>query len=293
MTRVDHLDMLGSDHCPILLDTDATPVQTKRRNRPIRFEALWLRSEQCEEIVRRSWPQYDADEVLCIPLGRGDHEDTLIWHFNASCKFSVRSAHHLALDLYRRNLASSSMTKSYDDWKFLWNRRTPSKVKVFGWRLCTNALPTMQNLMKRNPGVDNVCPVCRTEDEDSKHILLQCPVVRQVWALSDLPWRVIPNWCDDAADWLRHVSSTLEANDPDRALLICWLLWQNRNQCLWGMTGSTAEDIAANSMRILWEYGEYIQSLQQANRTDSSYSFWKAPPEGVIKVNFDGATFAE
>ncbi|KAK4438730.1 hypothetical protein Salat_0207600 [Sesamum alatum] len=59
------------------------------------------------------------------------------------------------------------------------------------------------------------------------------------------------------------------------------------------MTGSTAEDIVANSRHILWEFGEFSQSLQQLNMTASGCSYWKAPIEGVIKVNFDGATFAE
>ncbi|KAK4438731.1 putative mitochondrial protein [Sesamum alatum] len=171
-----------------------------------------------ESNVRATFHPSDADEILCIPLGNGDHEDTLIWHFNTNGKFTVRSAHHLALELHRRNLASNSMMKTQGDWKFLWNRRALPKVKVFGWKLCTNALPTMHNLTKRNPGVDNVCSVCRAKDEDSKHILLHCPVARQVWALSDIPWRVVSDWSDDAEEWLRHVSTKLEANDTDRAL---------------------------------------------------------------------------
>ncbi|KAK4422914.1 hypothetical protein Salat_1874000 [Sesamum alatum] len=53
--RVKHLDMIGSDHCPILLDTEAELPRQRQRHKPIRFEALWLRSDQCEKMVKRAW----------------------------------------------------------------------------------------------------------------------------------------------------------------------------------------------------------------------------------------------
>ncbi|XP_050211620.1 uncharacterized protein LOC126661796 [Mercurialis annua] len=54
-----------SDHAPILLDTDAVPNIQKRRNlRVKRFEAMWVRRDDCEEIVRSAWSQNNDSEGM-------------------------------------------------------------------------------------------------------------------------------------------------------------------------------------------------------------------------------------
>lgn len=48
-----------SDHCPILLDTD---IESKIMSRRVfRFEAWWVKEENCVDEIRRLWQ-----------LGRGD-----------------------------------------------------------------------------------------------------------------------------------------------------------------------------------------------------------------------------
>ncbi|KAL0415785.1 UNVERIFIED_CONTAM: hypothetical protein Slati_3410400, partial [Sesamum latifolium] len=53
-TRVRHIPSLQSDHSAILVETvhDQQLVQKKKR---FRFEAMWLRSPDCEEVVRKHW----------------------------------------------------------------------------------------------------------------------------------------------------------------------------------------------------------------------------------------------
>lgn len=53
---VTHLEVSGSDHLPILLKLER-PVQfgSGRRSRPFRFEAIWVRKKECEDIVRHVW----------------------------------------------------------------------------------------------------------------------------------------------------------------------------------------------------------------------------------------------
>ncbi|XP_012847426.1 PREDICTED: uncharacterized protein LOC105967373 [Erythranthe guttata] len=54
--RVRHLDALYSDHIPLLIEwRSAIIAQQGGRNRGFKFEAMWLKSEECEQIIRENW----------------------------------------------------------------------------------------------------------------------------------------------------------------------------------------------------------------------------------------------
>ena len=54
-SRIHHLDAFHMDHKPILLCLDPEINHFYRKGRPFRFEAIWLKDESCEEVVRKSW----------------------------------------------------------------------------------------------------------------------------------------------------------------------------------------------------------------------------------------------
>ncbi|KAK4428783.1 hypothetical protein Salat_1178200 [Sesamum alatum] len=45
--------------------------------------------------------------------------------------------------------------------------------------------------------------------------------------------------------------------------------------------------------RTLTDFMEYNLSLQSTNSRKMDICSWQPPPEGMVKINFDGATFAE
>ena len=51
------------------------------------------------------------------------------------------------------------------------------------WRASSNILPTQANLARRRVPIDPKCTVCGSSDETVLHILWQCPLARNVWAL--------------------------------------------------------------------------------------------------------------
>ncbi|XP_028075737.1 uncharacterized protein LOC114277953 [Camellia sinensis] len=60
MARVYHLGGTSSDHLPILLDLEGVKAQMAHRpkyRKLYRFEAMWLREEDCEGIITREWHQ--------------------------------------------------------------------------------------------------------------------------------------------------------------------------------------------------------------------------------------------
>ncbi|GMY09617.1 hypothetical protein FCV25MIE_04856 [Fagus crenata] len=51
---VTHLPRLSSDHCPLLLDIPPTSAVTKRK-KVYRFEALWVKDDQCKGVIEQAW----------------------------------------------------------------------------------------------------------------------------------------------------------------------------------------------------------------------------------------------
>ena len=60
------------------------------------------------------------------------------------------------------NASSSNPNPHKQFWRGLWKLQVPNKVKVFAWRACNRALPTMDNLTRRHIVDVNLCPVCKT-----------------------------------------------------------------------------------------------------------------------------------
>ncbi|GAA0145076.1 hypothetical protein LIER_42843 [Lithospermum erythrorhizon] len=47
-----HLEMVGADHCPFLLDTE---VKTEKSKRLFVFDSRWVDKDGCEDMVRTAW----------------------------------------------------------------------------------------------------------------------------------------------------------------------------------------------------------------------------------------------
>ncbi|CAN1163692.1 hypothetical protein LINPERHAP2_LOCUS25150 [Linum perenne] len=51
-TTVTHELLIGSDHCPIIIDL--FPRETKK-GPPFRFDTRWLKHKECSDIVEKCW----------------------------------------------------------------------------------------------------------------------------------------------------------------------------------------------------------------------------------------------
>ncbi|KAL5732416.1 hypothetical protein ACOSQ2_032108 [Xanthoceras sorbifolium] len=59
-------------------------------------------------------------------------------------------------------------------WLALWNLNIPPKIKIFIWRVCHNAIPSLCNLYSRKIVVDPCCSRCGDAPESSAHALFWC-----------------------------------------------------------------------------------------------------------------------
>ncbi|PWA39544.1 RNA-directed DNA polymerase, eukaryota, Reverse transcriptase zinc-binding domain protein [Artemisia annua] len=100
---------------------------------------------------------------------------SLSWGLHSSRKFSVQS---LSTIIHDRILDSSILGR-----KFPWNSWIPKKVNICLWRASLDRLPSKPNVYTRGIPVSSIlCPLCYSEIELSDHCLINCPLVKSVWA---------------------------------------------------------------------------------------------------------------
>lgn len=90
-----------------------------------------------------------------------------------------------------------SSLKIEGKWKMLWEVQVPRHVRMFFWRVCKDCLPTRCRLQSRWVS----CPLtrvhCSREVENSRHVLLACTEVKEIWMEAGL-WVRIANLLSSA-----------------------------------------------------------------------------------------------
>jgi hypothetical protein len=119
-------------------DMKVTVNTTKSRIR--RVEQLINHEEHTwkEDVVRRIFKNYDAEEILKIRLPNYESEEFISWTLERHGLFTVRNAYNLALDL-RNNITQNTSTNGNGDrglWKIIWSSKVPQKVKKFHLKTC-------------------------------------------------------------------------------------------------------------------------------------------------------------
>ena len=119
------------------------------------------------DFVKSLFLPFEVRTILNIPISYNLLEDKIIWVGNNKGVFIVKSAYYIALNLVE---SSKEGECSYNDprellWRKLWHLHIPSKIKIFAWRACIDALPTMVNLHKRGIGTCDLCPSCGVKSE--------------------------------------------------------------------------------------------------------------------------------
>ncbi|KAK3218383.1 hypothetical protein Dsin_012353 [Dipteronia sinensis] len=110
-------------------------------------------------LVRQSFSEEEAEAILSLPSSRIGLNDSIIWHFDNSGVYSVRSGYWIAKDK-DSNPSCISLNPSVSWWKFLWRLRLPTKIKNFIWKACNDWIPTNINLAVHGVKVETFCPFC-------------------------------------------------------------------------------------------------------------------------------------
>lgn len=126
--------------------------------------------------------QKEVADITAIPISLGGREDKLVWQFTPNGIYTVKSGYHLNIELEGElEGETSGKAKEKQAWKYIWKLRVPPATKMFLWRACKEAIPTLANLKRRKVVENSLCPVCKQEQETSGHVLWGCIAGKDVW----------------------------------------------------------------------------------------------------------------
>ncbi|KAL0327848.1 UNVERIFIED_CONTAM: hypothetical protein Scaly_2217400 [Sesamum calycinum] len=97
---------------------------------------------------------------------------------------------------------------------------------------------------------------------------------------------------EDVERWVRHVREEVSRDEFCLFLMICWGLWKNRNGVLMEGKHRHAEGLVGGVSCYLVEFQRASGSRRVGIRLGGVDS-WKPPEAGWVKVNYDGALFAD
>jgi hypothetical protein len=181
-----------------------------------------------EELIKRIFHSNDAEMILTLNAPTKNKKDFLAWHYESNGIFIVRSAYKLAYNIANnnQNMPSSSTTKDSDRkiWGNIWTAPAPNKVRVFGWRLAKDNLPTKMNKLRRTLELDSTCSLCGMEQETSYHATVSCTKARafrsEMRKFWDLPSEYMFRFT--GPDWLPLLLSNIAKEKRGFVLLVLW-----------------------------------------------------------------------
>jgi hypothetical protein len=146
-----------------------------------------------------------------------DEEDSIIWQFNSSGKYSVQSLYAVLNDRGLRQVYTPVM----------WKIHVPSRIHVFLWLMANNKTLTRDNLAIRREVNDKTCLFC-SENESVKHLFYECCVARNLWGvvaeIIELP--LVRDFESMAKWWIRGKKYAV-VNVIYAAVL--WTIWKLRS----------------------------------------------------------------
>ena len=89
--------------------------------------------------------------------------DKLIWVKGSKGVFSGKSA-------YLANQVTPLISNLSGLWPKVWKIKIHERLKMFLWRLGSNALPTRKMMAQRTGNKDNLCHLCGEAEESNVHL---------------------------------------------------------------------------------------------------------------------------
>lgn len=200
--------------------------------------------------------------------------------------------------------------------RLVWKQAVPPRVKAFSWTAAVHRINTMDMLQKRRPFIQlspQWCSLCKKDGESVHHIFLHCSFTYEVQAYfisrMGINW-VIPR----EVSKLFHSWGTYEVNDRSKQFgevilhAIIWGVWKERNNRIFKNMSKNCGEVIEEILREVsgWllvnleikgvSLSDFIRDWRTVILCSSSPSQnqvifqWKPPPNGILKLNFDGAS---
>ena len=235
-----------------------------------------------KDLVVDIFNQRDQTLILNIPLSCRSIVDQWYWLHDRNGMYSVKSCY--------RHQQTQIAESSPRVWSLLWKLPIPPKIRSFMWRALKGVLPTADNLRRRMIQVQSLCPVCVQDRESIHHLLGRCPIARECWLLTPIP---IQGRFETVMSWFSRLTLACSQEIVALTVMICWVLWTNRNNKVWRNKSWSAGHILhiAGNMMNQWQEAHHLKGLHSGNpqQPDPYPTTWQKPMVGWYKMNVDAA----
>jgi len=169
-----------------------------------------------------------------------NQNDRICWMWTSDMIFSTSSA-------YRSFFMGQHPTEGA---KLLQKARAPPKCKFFIWLVLHDRCWMADRHKRHGLQDDDTCSLCNQLPETIDHLLLVCPFSREVWfrALCFMHWEATSPTVQayTLADWWYGARKRISKDDrkcfDSLVVLLCWLLWKERNNRTFNCRVRTVND---------------------------------------------------
>ena len=157
-----------------------------------------------------------------------------------------------------------------------------------GLPVLSGSLPVTKNLRYRRIRCDTQCQVCGNEEESINHVLFECPLALQTWALSNIPSCPGVFSTQSLFTNMDYLFWRLP-KEPDLSYFpwILWYIWKNRNAKVFNNQTRTPLDILRTSEieGVLWAEAQKDATIKRGTLDIIE----KALPLNINRCYIDGA----
>ncbi|XP_065619595.1 putative ribonuclease H protein At1g65750 [Quercus suber] len=241
-------------------------------------------------MVDQNFLSFEANRIKAIPLCWTDQCDRIIWPDSPDGEYSVKAGYQkLCEEADASNASSSDPTHQKSFWKKVWKLQFPNKIKNFLWRVCSNALPTKENLKKRKIIEDARCSACLSEQESTFHAIWDCEKISHVWAPCFSWVRTEHPQIHDIQELINMLGQQVQKLELFG--VVAWFIWNHRNRLRLNEKGLSSEKIFEVAKIYLSDYQEKCPTPRM--KLPKGNFKWQPPEDGMYKTNYDGAVFTE
>ncbi|XP_010266974.1 PREDICTED: uncharacterized protein LOC104604373 [Nelumbo nucifera] len=166
-----------------------------------------------------------------------------------------------------------------------------------------DAIPVKRRLELVLKHINTSCSLCDEEEESFEHLFLKCPLAKQVWFGADIAIHSDVTTDMSMADWLTNWIKLFKSRftidiDLLKVISLLWHIWIARNTLVFNNSPWDPHIIMQRATSFTHQ-NFLITSNHHGNFMDPARNrliqpvHWIKPPNGYLKVNFDGANSSQ
>ena len=173
-------------------------------------------------------------------------------------------------------------------WSRIWKLKISNKMKIFCWRACSEALPTLKNLHRQKVLDSILCSAYGEHEESTLHALWNYAIVQPIWGPR---FNALRSDVHEFSSFSDLVCMIGQHQELELFMVVAWFIWYRRNKNRFKEPCIPPNKIFEAPQTLLLEF--QAKPSRQPPSAPPAGVKWKAPILDFYKVNYNRAIFRE